>query len=47
LGLERNDLGALLVQGGLGSARDHALMSLLALNGLRISEFSPWFPPVA
>jgi integrase len=27
-----------LVQAGLGSARDHALASLLALNGLRISE---------
>ncbi len=30
--------GAFLVQAGLGSARDHALASLLALNGLRISE---------
>jgi integrase/recombinase XerD len=30
--------GALLVQAGLGSARDHALISLLAMNGLRISE---------
>jgi site-specific recombinase XerD len=38
LGLDRNELGALLVQAGLGSARDHALISLLALNGLRISE---------
>jgi hypothetical protein len=28
----------LLVQTGLGSPRDHALISLLALNGLRISE---------
>ncbi|HSH61244.1 MAG TPA: hypothetical protein VK988_16705 [Acidimicrobiales bacterium] len=27
-----------MVQAGLGSARDHALASLLALNGLRISE---------
>jgi integrase len=36
--LDRNELGALLVQAGLGSARDHALISLLALNGLRISE---------
>jgi integrase len=27
-----------LVEAGLGSARDHALASLLALNGLRISE---------
>ena len=33
-----NELGAFLVQAGLGSARDHALASLLALNGLRISE---------
>ncbi len=38
LGLDRNELGALLVQAGLGSARDHALISLLAMNGLRISE---------
>jgi integrase/recombinase XerD len=38
LGLDRNELGALLVQAGVGSARDHALVSLLALNGLRISE---------
>jgi integrase/recombinase XerD len=38
LGLDRNELGALLVQAGLGSERDHALISLLALNGLRVSE---------
>ena len=38
LGLDRNELGALLVQAGLGSAGDHALISLLALYGLRISE---------
>ena len=38
LGFDRNELGGLLVQAGLGSARDHALMALLALNGLRISE---------
>ena len=31
-------MGAFLVQAGLGSPRDHALASLLALNGLRISE---------
>jgi site-specific recombinase XerD len=37
-GLDRNELGALLVAAGLSSARDHALTSLLALNGLRISE---------
>ena len=38
LGLDRNELGALLVQAGLGDLRDGALMTLLALNGLRISE---------
>ena len=38
VGLDRNELGALLVAAGLGGARDHALISLLALNGLRISE---------
>jgi site-specific recombinase XerD len=38
LGLDRNELGALLVQAGLGSPRDHALIALLALNGLRVSE---------
>jgi integrase/recombinase XerD len=38
LGLDRNELGAFLVQAGLGSARDHALASLLAINGLRVSE---------
>src|SRR5688572_20995755 len=37
-GLDRNELGALLVAAGLSSARDHALISLLAFNGLRISE---------
>jgi integrase/recombinase XerD len=34
-GLDRNELGALLVVAGLGSAAEHAL---LALNGLRVSE---------
>jgi integrase len=38
LGLHRNELGALLVQAGLGSPRDHARASLLALDGRRISE---------
>ena len=38
LGLDRNDLGTFLVAAGLSSNRDHALASLLALNGLRISE---------
>jgi integrase/recombinase XerD len=33
-----NKLGALLVAAGLGDAADHALISLLALNGLRVSE---------
>ena len=37
-GLDRNEVGAMLVAAGLGGARDHALLSLLALNGLRISE---------
>src|SRR6266699_2967074 len=32
--LDRNELGALLVTGGLGSSAEHALISLLALNGL-------------
>jgi integrase/recombinase XerD len=36
--LDRNELGALLVAAGLGSSAEHALSSLLALNGLRISE---------
>jgi integrase len=36
--LDRNELGALLVAAGLGSAAEHALISLLALNGLRVSE---------
>jgi len=38
LGLDRNELGALLVQAGLGDSREGALITLLALNGLRISE---------
>ena len=36
--LDRSELGALLVAAGLGSALEHALISLLALNGLRVSE---------
>jgi integrase/recombinase XerD len=36
--LDRNELGAMLVAAGLGSAGEHALISLLALNGLRVSE---------
>jgi site-specific recombinase XerD len=38
VGLDRNELGALLVTAGLGTAAEHALISLLAINGLRISE---------
>jgi integrase/recombinase XerD len=36
--LDRNELGALLVAVGLGPPLEHALISLLALNGLRVSE---------
>ena len=38
IGLDRNEVGALLVAAGLGPATEHALISLLALNGLRVSE---------
>lgn len=38
VGLDRNEVGALLVAAGLSNPRDHALISLLALNGLRVSE---------
>ena len=38
IGLDRNEVGAMLVTAGLAGARDHALISLLALNGLRVSE---------
>jgi integrase/recombinase XerD len=38
VGLDRNELGALLVAAGFGSPGEHALISLLALNGLRVSE---------
>jgi integrase/recombinase XerD len=37
-GLDRNELGAPLVEAGLGPPEEHALLSLLALNGLRVSE---------
>ena len=37
-GLDRNEVGALLVAAGLGPSAEHALISLLALNGLRVSE---------
>src|SRR5499433_4489054 len=36
--LDRNEVGAMLVAAGLGSPVEHALISLLALNGLRVSE---------
>jgi integrase len=38
IGLDRNELGALLVAAGLGPSAEHALISLLSLNGLRVSE---------
>src|SRR6267378_51997 len=37
-GLDRNEVGAMLVAAGLGDASDHALLALLDLNGLRVSE---------
>jgi integrase/recombinase XerD len=37
-GLDRNELGVLLVAAGLRPPGEHALISLLALNGLRVSE---------
>ncbi len=37
-GLDRNELGAMLVVAGLANHQDHALIALLALNGLRVSE---------
>jgi site-specific recombinase XerD len=37
-GLDRNELGALLVAAALGAPAEHALISLLAFNGLRVSE---------
>jgi integrase/recombinase XerD len=37
-GLDRNELGALLVAAGLGQPAEHALISLLALNGLRLDR---------
>ena len=38
LGLDRNELSAFMIQSGIGTHREHALASLLALNGLRVSE---------
>ncbi len=37
-GLDHSKVRTLLVAAGLASAREHALMSLLAINGLRVSE---------
>jgi integrase/recombinase XerD len=37
-GLDRNEVGAMLVAAGLGGPQEHALLSLLALNDLRVSE---------
>jgi len=37
-GLDRNELGGMLVAAGLAGPLEHALLSLLALNGLRVSE---------
>jgi len=36
--LDRSELGAILVAAALGPPAEHALVSLLALNGLRVSE---------
>ena len=36
--LDRNELGAMLVNAGLGPPAEHALISLLARNRLRVSE---------
>jgi site-specific recombinase XerD len=36
--LDRNEIGGLLVAAGLSTAPEHALMSLLILNGLRVGE---------
>jgi integrase/recombinase XerD len=38
VGLDRNEVGGLLVAAGLSGATEHALVSLLCLNGLRVSE---------
>jgi integrase/recombinase XerD len=38
IGLDRNEVGSLLAAAGLGAPSEHALISLLAINGLRISE---------
>ena len=38
VGLDRHEVGAPLVAAELGAPAEHALLSLLAINGLRISE---------
>jgi integrase len=38
MGLDRNELSAFMIQAGIGTHREHALASLLALNGLRVCE---------
>ena len=38
VGLDRNEVGARLVAGRPGTVAEAALVSLLAINGLRISE---------
>jgi integrase len=38
IALDRNEFGSLLVAAGLGAPNEHALISRLAINGLRISE---------
>jgi integrase/recombinase XerD len=38
VGLDRNELGALLVAAGPGAPAEHALTALLVLNGLRVFE---------
>jgi integrase/recombinase XerD len=36
VGLDRNEVGAILVAAGLSSARDHALVSLMARNTVKV-----------
>jgi integrase/recombinase XerD len=38
IGPDRNEVGSLPVAAGVGAPNEHALISLLAINGLRISE---------
>ena len=41
IGLDRNELGVMLAAAGLGTAAEHALIFLLALNGLAASYADP------